>query len=321
MFACRTACGNRPEGRSYLAPVKLATVRRVADDSALIAAVTGGLLPEHRMIEAGRLRLHVLLWGEAIAPAVLLVHGNGAHAHWWDSLVPYFVPGYRLIVPDLRGHGESDWPMEPAYAIADFAADLLAVLDRLAVPRVAVIAHSMGARVAAWFAAHHGERTRGLAMLDTSLAGVDPELADRYRRRVTGQRQGRGYPSYAEAIAAFRFVPPERRVAPEIVADLAHHAVRERGPGDWTVRFDRGVLSLDGDGAGDLSQAVIGLGCPIWIGRGSGSFVTPRAELDALLARRPDITVHDFVGSHHFFLSEPERAGTLLRAFLDGLPA
>lgn len=289
------------------------------DGTQLVAAVTGGLQPRHARIRAGDLRLHCLVWGADDDATVLLVHGNGGHAHWWDALVPDLVPGFRLVAPDLRGHGESDWPRSPEYGIADIAADLLAIVDRLAPRRFAIIAHSMGARAAARFTAHHPERVRGLALLDTSVAGVDVETAERWRGRVIGQREGRRYPSYADAVAAFRFVPPEPGVADAITADLAHHAVCERASGEWTFRFDRGVLSLHGDGAGDLTALVAGLPCPLWVGRGSASQVIRRREFDAIRARRSDVEVHDFAGGHHFLLSDPRAAGAALRRFLDRL--
>ena len=287
----------------------------------VIAAVTGGALPRHLHIDAGRVRLHCLEWGDPAAAPVLLVHGNGGHAHWWDPLVPHLAPGRRLIAPDLRGHGESDWPAQPAYGIADCAADLAALLDVLALPRVAVVAHSMGARIAVWLAAHRPEHVRGLALLDTSLAGVDEATARQWRGRMVGQRQGRSYATRDAARAAFRFVPPEPDVPAAIADDLAVHAIVERAPGEWSFRFDRAVLSLDGDGAGNLLDLAAGLRCPLWIGRGTGSFVTPRREIAALQARRGDVEAHDFAGAHHFFLSHPRAAGEALRAFLDRLPA
>jgi pimeloyl-ACP methyl ester carboxylesterase len=286
------------------------------EGDALTASVTGGVLPRHASVRSGELALHCLLWGADDAPPVLLVHGNGGHAHWWDPLVAHFVPGFRLVVPDLRGHGDSGWPREPAYRIDDFSADLLAIVDQLGLRRCAIIAHSMGARAAAWFAAHHPARVRGLALLDTTLAGVDVETAQRWRGRVIGQRRGRSYASYAEAVAAFRLVPPEPGVAETVLADLAHYAVHEREPGEWTFRFDRAVLSIEGDGAGDISAAVADLRCPLWVGRGRDSMVVRRREFD-----RHAVDVHVFPGAHHFFLSDPHAAGTALRRFLDGLPA
>jgi pimeloyl-ACP methyl ester carboxylesterase len=292
----------------------------VPEADQLISAVTGGLLPRHAEVRAGDLRLHCLIWGRDDAPTILLVHGNGGHAHWWDALVPFFAGDFRLVAPDLRGHGESDWPIRPAYGIRDFAADLSAVAEQLAPGRLAIVAHSMGARAAAWFADRHSQRVRGLALLDTSLGGVDAATAQRWRGRVVGQRQGRSHPCYPDAVAAFRFVPPERHVSPAIIANLAHHAVVERRPGEWTFRFDRAVLSLDGDGAGDITALVSRLPCPLWIGRGAGSFLTPRPDLDIVRALHPDLEMHDFRGGHHFFLSNPSAAAARLRPFLDRLP-
>ena len=275
---------------------------------------------ESGWIESGGLRLRYREWGAADGEPVLLVHGNGAHAGWWEVLVPALAPGRRLIAPDLRGHGESGWPAAPDYGIAAFAGDLLALLDALRLARVAIVAHSMGARVAVWLAAHHAERVRGAALLDTSLAGVDEATARQWRGRVGAQRHGRAYASRAEALAAFRFVPPEPGVADDVVARLAAAAIVERAPGEWAFRFDRAVLSLDGDGAGDLRALAAALRCPLFIGRGTGSFVTPRAEIDWLQARRGDVEARDFAGAHHFFLSHPDEAGTALREWLASLP-
>jgi pimeloyl-ACP methyl ester carboxylesterase len=289
------------------------------DAERLITAVSGGALPRHVWVRRTDLNLHALDWGAPEAPPVLLVHGNGGHAHWWDALVPYFLPAYRLIAVDLRGHGESDWPDPPAYRIEDFSADLTAVVEQLRLPRMAVIAHSMGARAAAWFAAAQPQRIRGLALLDTSLTGVDAETAQRWRGRMVGQREGRTYPSRTEALAAFRFVPPEPGVAEAIVADLAFHAVHERAGGGWAFRFDRAVLSLDGDGAGNIGGAVADLPCPLWVGLGSGSQVILRGEFRRLGERRPDLVLREFTGAHHFFLSDPRAAGVALREFVDAL--
>ena len=72
-----------------------------ADGARLTAAVTGGILPAHATVHAGPLDLHCLVWGRASDPTAVLLHGNGAHAHWWDPLVASLVPGWRLVVPDL----------------------------------------------------------------------------------------------------------------------------------------------------------------------------------------------------------------------------
>jgi len=104
----------------------------VTEGEARTAALTGGLLPATEWVEVNGLRLRCLVWGAAEEPTAVLVHGNGAHAHWWDTLIPALVPGWRLVAPDLRGHGESSWAEPPSYLMRDFAADLGGVLSALA---------------------------------------------------------------------------------------------------------------------------------------------------------------------------------------------
>jgi pimeloyl-ACP methyl ester carboxylesterase len=265
-------------------------------------------------------RLRALVWGRDDDPTVVLVHGNGGHAHWWTPLVSHLVPGWRVVAPDLRGHGQSAWAEPPAYRLDDFTGDLTGVLDALAPGRVPLIGHSMGGRVTLSYAARHPERVRGLGIFDSRLDPIDAAFAARHRGRVGGTREGRGHPTREAAIAAFRFVPPEPDVTPDIVRFLAEHAVHERGPGDWTYRFDRGVLSLDGDGAGDLRRLLPQIRCPTLVAAGASSWVFGEGQRERIVAALPQGSLEVFPGGHHFLLVCPERVGPALRRFLDALP-
>ncbi|HEV7733549.1 MAG TPA: hypothetical protein VGR62_15390 [Candidatus Binatia bacterium] len=160
---------------------------------------------------------------------------------------------------------------------------------------------------------------RGLGILDSRLDTIDAAFAARHRGRVGGTREGRGHPTREAAVAAFRFIPDEPDVAPDVIAHLAAHAIRERGPGDWTVRFDRGVLSLDGDGAGDLLRVLPDVRCPTWLAAGASSVVIDRRQRARLAAVMPGTVLETFPGGHHFLLVCPERVGPALRGFLDAL--
>ena len=292
-----------------------------AESRARIAAVTGGRLPASVRVKVGALGIHCLVWGEVSAPTAVLVHGNGGHGHWWDALVPALVPGWRLVALDLRGHGESDWAEPPAYRLEDFAADLTPVLDELTDGPIVLVGHSMGGRVALWFAGRHPDRIRGLVVLDSRMTRVGWGDAKRWRAQVAGKRHGRGYPTRAEALAAFRFVPPESGVPDVVLANLAHHAVHERGFGDWTFRFDRAVLALDGDGAIDLSAALGRVRCPTMLMAGSESWVMDAAEIQAIASAIPGCAARVFPGGHHFLTAHAAAVGCALREFLDALPA
>ncbi|MFN8642709.1 MAG: alpha/beta hydrolase [Candidatus Binatia bacterium] len=165
------------------------------------------------------------------------------------------------------------------------------------------------------------DRVRGLALLDTSLAGVDEATARQWRGRMVGRRQGHTYATYAAARAAFRFVPPEPGVPTAIVDGSPHapssNARRASGRSDSTAPCWQPARRRRRRRPDRLRRH---FALPLWIGRGTGSFVTPRAEIEALRARRDDVEARDFPGAHHFFLSHPRAAGEALRAFLDRLP-
>jgi pimeloyl-ACP methyl ester carboxylesterase len=269
-------------------------------------------------VQAGPLRLRAVVWGRDGDPTVVLVHGNGAHAHWWAPIVPALVPGWRVVAPDLRGHGESQWPEAAAYRITDFDADLVSVVDAEApADPIALVGHSMGGRIALWYAAHHRDRVGALAMLDARLDPIVPEEAARYRGKADGARDGRSYSSREAALAAFRYVPDEPDVPPEVTALMAEHAIVERRPGDWTFRFDRGVLDTSGDAAGDLRRLLPQIGCPTLVGNGRRSWVLDAAARDRIVAALAHGEGHDFPGGHHFVLSHAALVGGALRRFLD----
>ena len=126
---------------------------------------------EMHVAETGRARLAYF----DLAPArnergtVLLLHGFASNAKvnwlntgWTDVLRD---AGYRVIAVDQRGHGASEKFYDAAdYGPDIFAEDAHALLDNLGLERVHVLGFSMGARVTAWFASHHGDRV-GRAVL------------------------------------------------------------------------------------------------------------------------------------------------------------
>ena len=108
-----------------------------------------------------------------INPTQLNAYGLGlhgaAHEHTvWVMPARYFARhGFRVIAPDLPGHGRSTGPaLESIEALADW---LARVLDALAVEAAAIVGHSMGALVAQAFATRHPTRVRALALLGTSV--------------------------------------------------------------------------------------------------------------------------------------------------------
>ncbi|MGR3490644.1 MAG: alpha/beta fold hydrolase [Shimia sp.] len=102
------------------------------------------------------------------APVVLL-HGYPQTHLCWHRVAPALVEaGYRVILPDLRGYGDSDAPEEPVafYSKRNTATDIAALLDHLGIEKAAIAGHDRGARVAHRFARDHKARTAKVAVLD-----------------------------------------------------------------------------------------------------------------------------------------------------------
>lgn len=106
-------------------------------------------------------------------PPLVLVHGFACGLRTWDPQVKALSRSWQVITYDVRGHGISDAPDDPAaYSQGISVADLGALLDHLAIARAAVGGLSMGGNIALNFALEHPDRVSALVVADTG-AGSD----------------------------------------------------------------------------------------------------------------------------------------------------
>jgi pimeloyl-ACP methyl ester carboxylesterase len=108
-------------------------------------------------------------------PPILLIHGLGDEADTWRHVLPALSARQRAIAPDLPGFGRSDQGKHP-YTIPFFVDTLLELLDSLAIPRVVLVGHSMGAVIAQSLALEHPERVERLVLISGSLVSVENKL-------------------------------------------------------------------------------------------------------------------------------------------------
>ncbi len=123
---------------------------------------------QNRKIDTGEATIHVRTAGDG--PAVVLLHGYPQSGVCWHKIAPALTATYRVIIPDLRGYGDSTGPVPDAanklYSKRAMAGDIAAVLDALSVERAHVVGHDRGGRVAYRFALDHPGRISKLAVLD-----------------------------------------------------------------------------------------------------------------------------------------------------------
>lgn len=126
-----------------------------------------------------RLRCHEWGQGNRGAPPIVLLHGITGCGRDWQPVAVRLAETRRVIAFDARGHGESDWSPEEAYAPDHHFADLATALDALDVERCVVVGFSMGGAVATIYAAARPDRVAALVIVDAYPA---PELSAGSRR-------------------------------------------------------------------------------------------------------------------------------------------
>ena len=100
------------------------------------------------MVEAGGLRMHVVEAGPPDGDPVLALHGWPQHWYMWRHQIPALADaGYRVIVPDLRGFGQSEAPPK-GYDKENMATDVLNLMDTMGLERVKLLAHDWGGWIA-----------------------------------------------------------------------------------------------------------------------------------------------------------------------------
>jgi len=124
---------------------------------------------EHNIINTGEVNIHVWKGGEG-AETLLLLHGHPESHYTWFKMAPMLAPDFQLIVPDLRGYGESDKPYgkkdHSTYSKRTMAADMVAVLDYYGIERFHVVGHDRGARVGHRLALDYSNRVKTLTAMD-----------------------------------------------------------------------------------------------------------------------------------------------------------
>ena len=106
--------------------------------------------------------------------ALLLIHGMAGSSATWNAVIPQLSKKYRVIAPDLLGHGESAKPRGD-YSLGAFAVLLRDLLDELGITRATVIGQSLGGGVAMQFAYQHRDYCERLVLI--SSGGLGPDLS------------------------------------------------------------------------------------------------------------------------------------------------
>lgn len=267
--------------------------------------------------------LHLVEWRAGESPCLFL-HGLGQHARVWDDVVPLVPSGHRVLGLDHRGHGASAWSADRRYGIDALVADVLRVLDALALARVVLVGHSLGGHVAIRVAAARGAGVRGLVVVEAG-----PELKRRGVRRVVAneRHEPRAYGAIDDYVATLAARYPFARR--DLLAKLARHELVATSDGAFVRRADpafRPRASADVDGTertvtdGTLADALARIRCPVLVVRGAASSVLRAEAVAQMVAALPDARAVTIRGAGHAVpLENPEALGAAIASFLGAL--
>lgn len=276
------------------------------------------------------LRYHCRCWGDVHAPKLYMLHGWMDVSASFQFLVDALRRERRVIAPDWRGFGLTDWAKRGGYWFPDYFADLEALLDHFGkdVPAT-LIGHSMGGNVAAMYAGIRPERVVKLVNLEGfGMAGARPEQAPgRYQRwldELSGNKPSfRDYDSF-DALAA-RLRANNSRLTAERAQFLALH---------WGVAKPDGRVELASDPAHKLVNPILyrveeaeacwrNVAAPVlWVV--GAATTTPEmlklsradlAERKACFRRLTERIIPD--AGHMLHHDQPERLAKVIEEFLD----
>jgi pimeloyl-ACP methyl ester carboxylesterase len=280
-------------------------------------AETVAIKPESRFIRVDGARIHYSRWGDRSRPGLLLVHGNAAHAHWWDFIAPMLARDYNVAALDLSGMGDSEWRKD-FYSMERFAREEIAVCEDAGMfvptePPI-VVAHSFGGFVTILTGALYGERLAGTVIVDSPVN--PPERQGQPSQRVI--KPHHIYPSMAAALARFRLMPPQTSENLYLVDWVGRRSLKEvlqenEQPG-FTWKFDPAIWQHFS--IGDTAQRLRETKCRIAIFRGEHSVLLPPeiGEYMFNLLGRAAPVVEIPQAQHHIMLDQPLALVAALRA-------
>lgn len=264
------------------------------------------------------LKLHFRDYQGGGGPPVLCMHGLTRNARDFAGLAAHLAPGRRVLVPEMRGRGESDYARDSAsYMPATYVGDVLALLAQERIERFIAIGTSLGGLMTMMLAAIAPQRIAGAVLNDVGPV-VDAAGIGRIREYVG---QARSFPTWMHAARALQDVHGSAHpgFAIEQWLDMAKRSMVVQQNGRIGYDYDMAIAEPfaqdDGAAPPDLWPAFDALaGVPLLVVRGESSDILTAETLAEMRRRNPEAeTVTIPNAGHAPTLDEPEAVAAIDR--------
>jgi pimeloyl-ACP methyl ester carboxylesterase len=234
-------------------------------------------------------------------PTILLSHGYSSTCRMWDGQVAALKDHYQVIVWDMRGHGESDYPKDPAlYSEGLTIGDMRALLDVVGADKAIVAGLSLGGYMSLAFHASHPNRVRALMLFDTGPGFKKDEARAKWNE--TANKRAADFD--ARGLAALNSSDEVKLVRHRDAKGLAGAA--------------RGMLAQKTD---RVIQSLVKIAVPtlVLVGANDTNFLAATDYMAAKIKGATKVVIPD--AGHAANLHQPARFNQAVEAFLAKLPA
>jgi 3-oxoadipate enol-lactonase len=244
-------------------------------------------------------------------PPVVLLHPFPASHEFWLPAAQALISRYRLILPDLRGHGDSGIGEGPA-TMEKHAADLARVMDDADVGRAPLIGVSIGGYAIFEFWRRHRGRAASLVLCNTKASADSPE-ARAGRLQAAAEVLERGTEPFFESMIPKLLGKTTRDARPDLVQGVL--GMMRKMSAEDVAQVQRGMAERP-DSVATLKTVNV----PTLIVTGEEDILTglPEAELMRQNIAGSQLRVIPRAG-HYAAWEQPEEVGLMLRQFLDGV--
>jgi len=230
---------------------------------------------------------------------LVLLHGFPLDHQVWDEIVPLLEGTFDLIIPDLRGFGEST-TVDSFYTLEDYASDIAGLLDHLGIQKAAIAGHSMGGYIALAFVRLFPERVSGLGLVASQVvADTDERKQGRYKSAAEVAEHGIG--SVVEMMTP-KFTPDER------LQSYARQSMERQQPAAYI-----GALKAMAERV-DSTPLLSSLNFPVVIVHGDADALVPIDRAREVKTALPQAHLVEISGAGHMpMMEDKEKTAEALR--------
>jgi pimeloyl-ACP methyl ester carboxylesterase len=251
------------------------------------------------MLDRDGVKIHYEVHGSG--PTLLLTHGYSSTSTMWSGQIDALSKHHKLVLWDMRGHGQSDYPEDPAaYSEALTIADMAALLDEIGATSAIIGGLSLGGYMSLAFYRLHPERVRALLIIDTGPGFKKDDARDAWNKRAhdTADRFER------EGLAVLKSLSRER-------SSVSHRDA------SGLARAARGMLTQR-DASVMESLPTIKVPALVIVGADDTPFLAASDYMAAKIPGAKKVIIP--AAGHAVNIDQPQAFVEAVLPFLDGLP-